>query len=90
MITWGISATSHNAALAVFEDSELLFASDSERFSKIKNDPKIQELHTLQNLAKEFNMDNVEKIDMLTVDELKNLIKNKGKGNILKALANKD
>jgi hypothetical protein len=35
-------------------------------------------------------MDNVEKIDMLTVDELKNLIKNKGKGNILKALANKD
>ena len=58
--------------------------------AKIKNDPKIQELHTLQNLAKEFNMDNVEKIDMLTVDELKNLIKNKGKGNILKALANKD
>ena len=58
--------------------------------AKIKNDPKIQELHTLQNLAKEFNMDNVEKINTLTVDELKNLIKNKGKGNILKALANKD
>ena len=43
MITWGISATSHNAALAVFEDSELLFASDSERFSKIKNDPNLNE-----------------------------------------------
>jgi len=43
MITWGISATSHNAALAVFEDGELLFASDSERFSKIKNDPNLNE-----------------------------------------------
>ncbi len=38
MITWGISAASHNAALSVFEDGELLFASESERFSKIKND----------------------------------------------------
>lgn len=41
MITWGISANSHNASLAVFEDDELLFASDSERFSKIKNDPHL-------------------------------------------------
>ena len=39
---------------------------------------------------KQAIINNVEKIDMLTVDELKNLIKNKGKGNILKALANKD
>jgi len=43
MITWGISANSHNASLAVFEDSKLLFASDSERFSKIKNDPHLNE-----------------------------------------------
>jgi carbamoyltransferase len=38
MITWGISANSHDAALAVFEDGKLLFASHSERFSGKKND----------------------------------------------------
>jgi carbamoyltransferase len=38
MITWGISANSHNAALAVFDDKKLVFASESERFSKKKND----------------------------------------------------
>ncbi len=41
MITWGISANSHNAALAVFDNKKLLFASESERFSKIKNDPHL-------------------------------------------------
>lgn len=38
MVTWGISANSHNAALAVFENDKILFAAESERFSKIKND----------------------------------------------------
>ena len=38
MITWGISANSHDAALAVFTDKGLEFASHSERFSGIKND----------------------------------------------------
>jgi carbamoyltransferase len=38
MITWGISANSHDAALAVFVDEKLSFASHSERFSGIKND----------------------------------------------------
>lgn len=38
MITWGISANSHDAALAVFQDGKLKFASHSERFSGIKND----------------------------------------------------
>ena len=38
MITWGISANSHDAALAVFKDNKLLFASHSERFSGKKND----------------------------------------------------
>ncbi len=38
MIKWGISAASHNAALAVFDDDRLVFASESERFSKKKND----------------------------------------------------
>jgi carbamoyltransferase len=41
MITWGISANSHNAALAVFDNDKLVFASESERFSKIKNDPDL-------------------------------------------------
>ena len=38
MITWGISANSHDAALAVFTDEGLEFASHSERFSGLKND----------------------------------------------------
>ena len=38
MITWGISANSHDAALAVFADEKLVFASHSERFSRVKND----------------------------------------------------
>lgn len=41
MITWGISANSHDAALAVFDNDQLLFASHSERFSGIKNDPDL-------------------------------------------------
>ena len=38
MISWGISAGTHDAALAVVEGKEILFASHSERFSGIKND----------------------------------------------------
>ena len=38
MITWGISANSHDAALAVFTDEGLEFASHTERFSGVKND----------------------------------------------------
>lgn len=41
MITWGISANSHDAALAVFDDTRLIFASHSERFSGKKNDPDL-------------------------------------------------
>ena len=51
MITWGISANSHDAALAVFTDKGLEFASHSERFSGIKNDAHLnKELidHALQ------------------------------------------
>ena len=38
MITWGISANSHDAALAVFYDNDIVFASHTERFSGLKND----------------------------------------------------
>jgi carbamoyltransferase len=52
MITWGISANSHDAALAVFVDEKLAFASHSERFSRLKND---RDLHNeLIHYAKQF------------------------------------
>ncbi|WP_158841346.1 carbamoyltransferase C-terminal domain-containing protein [Saccharothrix deserti] len=38
MRTWGISALSHDAALAVVEDGEILLAAHSERYSRKKND----------------------------------------------------
>jgi carbamoyltransferase len=43
MITWGISANSHDAALAVFKNKELVFASHSERYSGIKNDAHLND-----------------------------------------------
>ncbi len=43
MITWGISSNSHNAALAVFSNDSLMFASESERFSRVKNDPVLND-----------------------------------------------
>lgn len=38
MITWGISANSHNGAVAVFSNDQLLFATETERWSRVKND----------------------------------------------------
>jgi len=43
MISWGISADSHDAALAVFNDNSLVFASEAERFSRIKNDRNLHD-----------------------------------------------
>ena len=58
MITWGISANSHDAALAVFKDNKLLFASQAERYSGIKNDPHLND--KLINAAKKYGLpDNV-------------------------------
>ena len=54
MITWGISANSHDAALAVFDDDKLLFASHAERFSQIKNDPNLN--FKLIEHAREFGL----------------------------------
>lgn len=51
MIKWGISANSHDAALAVFVDDELVFASHSERFSGIKNDQDL--CHGIVNYARD-------------------------------------
>ena len=41
MIKWGTTFGSHDGALAVFVDDELVFATDAERFSRKKNDPVI-------------------------------------------------
>jgi carbamoyltransferase len=38
MIKWGTTFGSHDGALAVFVDDELVFASDAERWSRKKND----------------------------------------------------
>jgi predicted NodU family carbamoyl transferase len=38
MIIWGISANSHDAAISVMENGQLIFAAQSERYSKKKND----------------------------------------------------
>jgi carbamoyltransferase len=43
MITYGISANSHDAALAVFDNKKLVFASHAERFSGIKNDAHLNQ-----------------------------------------------
>ena len=42
MIKWGTTFGSHDGALAVFVDDELVFASDAERWSRKKNDSIIQ------------------------------------------------
>ena len=52
MIKWGISANSHDAAIAVFNNHDLVFASHSERFSRKKNDRDL--CNELVNYAKRF------------------------------------
>lgn len=52
MIIWGINSSSHDAALAVFQNDKLLFASSSERFSRIKNDANLDQ--RLLNQALEY------------------------------------
>jgi carbamoyltransferase len=41
MLTLGISANEHDAALAVIEGARILFASHAERYSRRKNDPHL-------------------------------------------------
>jgi carbamoyltransferase len=50
MVEWGISGNSHDAALAVFSDGNLVFATESERFNRVKNSPELS--HTLVEYAK--------------------------------------
>jgi carbamoyltransferase len=41
MLTFGISANEHDAALAVIDGPQILFASHAERYSRRKNDPHL-------------------------------------------------
>jgi carbamoyltransferase len=41
VIIYGISAQQHDASVAVVADDEILFASSSERYSRVKNDPRL-------------------------------------------------
>lgn len=41
MIIWGVSAGFHDAALTVISDDKIVFAAHSERYSRIKNDKKL-------------------------------------------------
>jgi len=43
MVTWGITALGHDASITVLEDSKILFAAHSERYSRIKNDEYLNE-----------------------------------------------
>ena len=43
MIIWGISANSHDAALTVYYNNKIAYASHSERFSGVKNDPHLHQ-----------------------------------------------
>lgn len=63
MIVWGISANSHDASLAVFDQEfnnlDLVFASHSERFSGIKNDPHLNHDMIRHAIKKHGNPDHV-------------------------------
>ena len=54
MIEWGISGNSHDAAIAVFDNGKLVFASHSERFSGIKNDKNL--CMGIVNCAKQYGL----------------------------------
>jgi len=41
MISWGVSAGFHDAALTIVQDGVIVFASHSERYGRIKNDKNL-------------------------------------------------
>lgn len=43
MIIWGVNADNHDASLAVVSDNEVLFAGHAERYSRVKNDPNLND-----------------------------------------------
>lgn len=53
MKTWGISANSHDAAIAIFDNTKLEYAGHSERYSRIKNDGDLS-CNMVSSLIEEF------------------------------------
>lgn len=51
-IIWGISALNHDASITVMHGNEILFAGHAERYSRIKNDPYLND--SLVYAAREF------------------------------------
>jgi carbamoyltransferase len=49
MVEWGISGNSHDAAVAVFDNEKLVFATEAERFNRVKNSAELS--HTLISYA---------------------------------------
>lgn len=43
MIRWGVAAGTHDGSLAVVKDNDILFASHSERYSRVKNDAHLDQ-----------------------------------------------
>jgi carbamoyltransferase len=41
VISWGISALSHDASLAVLDGADVVFAGHAERYSRLKNDSRL-------------------------------------------------
>lgn len=71
-IIWGINALSHDSSLSVLKNNEIVFASSSERFSKIKNDRYLNQ--KIINYALEFG-GYPEKIVISEKEYLKNIRK---------------
>lgn len=43
MIKWGVAAGTHDGSLAVVKGNDILFASHSERYSRVKNDAHLDQ-----------------------------------------------
>ena len=43
MIIWGVTALGHDGSISVIRDDQILFAAHSERYSRVKNDPDLNQ-----------------------------------------------
>ena len=62
MITLGISEGFHNSSVCYVEDGEILFASESERYTGIKNDKWVP-----GRLLDMYDYDNITSLDFLSI-----------------------
>ena len=77
----GISCGFHDAALSILsKEGEILFASSSERYSRIKNDPQI--CRSLVNAIQEYSIDSIAYYEIPLMHQARKLIS--GQGIVLK------